>query len=291
MKTTIHTPKNTYKDYDTYLQEKETLFKNLTKQSIQKELLSNDIDIQEEDVCKQYQKTYQIDDVVQYYDEKYDQQLDVLGNKNEVFDDDAFIYLIKKIIEEHYDIHQVPDKTYLVSDIQTILSSQMSYLQLLQETNSILERLIHLKDYEKNNHLGVIFNSYMIDIDGFITRVFQDIKSIQPDQDFIVSLLDLMIQLNQAYQLSFRYSEIVSDLYDCLVKSQSLELSNKYLGELKKQFPKKTFNFYYVLLSQLKKENHPALKQYYQEALQYKPYNDEQADLMQLIKEIYENIL
>ena len=45
MKTTIHTLKKEYKDNQTYLNEKQKLFQNLTYHMIEKELHHNDIDI------------------------------------------------------------------------------------------------------------------------------------------------------------------------------------------------------------------------------------------------------
>ena len=45
MKTTIHTLKKEYKDNQTYLNEKQKLFQNLTYMMIEKELNHNDIDL------------------------------------------------------------------------------------------------------------------------------------------------------------------------------------------------------------------------------------------------------
>ena len=50
MKTTIHTLKKEYKDNQTYLNEKQKLFQNLTYHMIEKEFHHNDIDIKYEEV-------------------------------------------------------------------------------------------------------------------------------------------------------------------------------------------------------------------------------------------------
>lgn len=50
MKTTIHTLKNEYKDNQTYLNEKQKLFQNLTYHMIEKELNNNNIDIRYKEV-------------------------------------------------------------------------------------------------------------------------------------------------------------------------------------------------------------------------------------------------
>lgn len=78
---------------------------------IEKELHHNDIDIKYEEVLNYYNDCKDTDETIVYFDEKYDQQLDRLGEKNEMFDDDALVYYIVKVIEHHEDIHQVPDKT------------------------------------------------------------------------------------------------------------------------------------------------------------------------------------
>ena len=54
MKTTIHTLKKEYKDNQTYLNEKQKLFQNLTYHMIEKELHHNDIDIKYEEVLNRY---------------------------------------------------------------------------------------------------------------------------------------------------------------------------------------------------------------------------------------------
>ena len=77
---------------------------------IEKEFHHNDIDIKYEEVLNYYNDCKDIDETIAYFDEKYDQQLDQLGEKNEMFDDDALVYYIVKVIEHHEDIHQLNDK-------------------------------------------------------------------------------------------------------------------------------------------------------------------------------------
>ena len=67
------------------------------------------------------------------FDEKYDQQLDQLGEKNEVFDDDALVYYIVKVIEHFEDIHQVADKNYIANDLLELIQKDHDYLDLITE--------------------------------------------------------------------------------------------------------------------------------------------------------------
>ena len=58
MKTTIHTLKKEYKDNQTYLNEKQNLFQNLTYMMIEKELNHNDIDIKHEEPLKEELRSF-----------------------------------------------------------------------------------------------------------------------------------------------------------------------------------------------------------------------------------------
>ena len=66
-----------------YLNEKQKLFQNLTYHMIEKEFHHNDIDIKYEEVLNYYNDCKDTDETIAYFDEKYDQQLDQLGEKNE----------------------------------------------------------------------------------------------------------------------------------------------------------------------------------------------------------------
>ena len=160
MKTTIHTLKKEYKDNQTYLNEKQKLFQNLTYHMIEKELHHNDIDIKYEEVLNYYNDCKDTDETIAYFDEKYDQQLDRLGEKNEMFDDDALVYYIVKVIEHHEDIHQVPDKNYIASDIIDLIQKDHDYYDLLEQTQSIMKRKI--KTYKIRLVLMVlIWNNFL----------------------------------------------------------------------------------------------------------------------------------
>lgn len=164
MKTTIHTLKNEYKDNQTYLNEKQKLFQNLTYHMIEKELNNNNIDIRYKEVLDFYHQCFNTDETIAHFDEKYDQQLDQLGEKNEVFDDDALVYYIVKVIEHFEDIHQVADKNYIANDLLELIQKNHDYLDLLNKTKNIIKRLIKM-NHEKNQDLQNTFNPYGIDLE------------------------------------------------------------------------------------------------------------------------------
>lgn len=286
MKTTIHTLKKEYKDNQTYLNEKQKLFQNLTYHMIEKEFHHNDIDIKYEEVLNYYNDCKDTDETIAYFDEKYDQQLDQLGEKNEMFDDDALVYYIVKVIEHHEDIHQVPDKNYIASDIIDLIQKDHDYYDLLEKTESIMKRLIKM-NHEKNQDLQNTFSPYGIDLEQFFTRVFQDLAYVEVDSKLLKEIYDLIKELQKEYGLSLRYTEIRMDLLSTLIKDDP-DCLDQEMKNICKEYPQFRFMLYYKVMTTLQQTNqNDLLKKYYQEINTCMPMNEEQKDLLEVIKEIF----
>lgn len=286
MKTTIHTLKNEYKDNQTYLNEKQKLFQNLTYHMIEKELNNNNIDIRYKEVLDFYHQCFNTDETIAHFDEKYDQQLDQLGEKNEVFDDDALVYYIVKVIEHFEDIHQVADKNYIANDLLELIQKDHDYLDLLEKTESIMKRLIKMK-HEKNQDLQNIFSPYGIDLEQFFTRVFQEIDYVEHQASFLKKIYQLLKELQNEYALSLRYVEIQMDVLSTLTKYTQENLDEE-IKELCKNYPQYRFMLYYKIMTTLQQiGNNDLLKKYYQEINTCIPMNEEQKDLLEVIQEIF----
>lgn len=286
MLTTIHTKKSIYKDNETYINEKQKLFHNLSIKMIINELKNNNIHINQKEISKLYKTNYDINKTIQYFDEKYTEQLDSLGQKNEVFDDDALVYLIMKVIEHDFDVHSVPDITYIANDINELLHSENEYIVLTKKTRKILKRLIHLSDYQESKDIQNMFAPYGIDLEQFFTRVFQDIQSID-NLPLLNELYDLLFQLEQHYHLSFRYVEIKTDILSTIILYDQSDIDDK-INTITKAYPDYRFMLYYKILNALHLANRNDLVQHYlNEILSYRPANEEQADLVDVIKEIF----
>lgn len=284
--TTIHTLKKDFIDQETYLNEKQRLFNNLTANMIEKELKLNDIDIDEKEVIKRYQEEYDIDNLINYYDEKYDQQLDKLGEKMEVFDDDALVYYLIKVIEQYYDIHQIPDKNYIANDIIKLMNTNQDYLTLLDKTKSILKRLLKMKHID-NLDLQNTFSIYGIDLEQFFTRVFQDISYHEIPQELIKEIYQVFTKCQKEYGVSLRYLEIRIDILSALIKYDQTNLDEE-IHDISKTNPELRFMLYYRILTILQEiGNNDLLTKYYQEINTVIPLNEEQKDLLSVIQSIF----
>ena len=286
MKTTIHTLKKEYKDNQTYLIEKQNLFQNLTYMMIEKELNHNDIDIKHVEVMDYYKKCEDIDETIAFFDEKYDQQLDKLGEKEEMFDDDALVFYIVKVIEHFVDIHQIPDKNYIASDLLELIQKDHDYHDLLEQTQSIMKRLIKMK-HEKNQDLQNTFSPYGIDLEQFFTRVFQEIDYIEHQVSFLKKIYSLLKELQNEYALSLRYVEIRMDVLSTLTKYTQENLDEE-IKDICKNYPQYRFMLYYKIMTTLQQIGETSLlKKYYHEVNACIPMNEEQKDLLEVIQEIF----
>ena len=203
-----------------------------------------------------------------------------------MFDDDALVYYIVKVIEHHEDIHQVPDKNYIASDIIDLIQKDHDYYDLLEQTQSIMKRLIKMK-HEKNQDLQNTFSPYGIDLEQFFTRVFQEIDYVEHQGSFLTKIYSLLKELQNEYALSLRYVEIRMDVLSTLTKYTQENLDEE-IKELCKNYPQYRFMLYYKIMTTLQQiGNNDLLKKYYQEINTCIPMNEEQKDLLEVIQEIF----
>ncbi len=286
MVTTIHTKKDTFQDNQTYSLEKDQLFQRLTIKMIINELKNNGIMISQNEVKDVYQKNYDLNKTIDIFDEKYTTQLDQLGLKNEIFDDDALAIVIMKIIEHDFDRQSLPDLVYIAADINQLLHSEMDYATLLKKTKLILKRLNKMKKYRDVLDLQNELLSYGIDLEQFMTRVFQDIQSFD-NVHLLKQIYEQLVELQHHYQLSLRYVEMRINILSTIALYDQDDLE-KEVSDILLNYPDYSLTLYYQLLNSLTKINQNTLKdQYLKAALQYSPKNEEQADLLDVIKEIF----
>lgn len=286
MVTTIHTKKDTFQDNQTYSLEKDQLFQRLTIKMIINELKNNGIMISQNEVKDVYQKNYDLNKTIDIFDEKYTTQLDQLGLKNEIFDDDALAIVIMKIIEHDFDRQSLPDLVYIAADINQLLHSEMDYATLLKKTKFILKRLNKMKKYRDVLDLQNELLSYGIDLEQFMTRVFQDIQSFD-NVHLLKQIYEQLVELQHHYQLSLRYVEMRINILSTIALYDQDDLE-KEVSDILLNYPDYSLTLYYQLLNSLTKINQNTLKdQYLKDALQYSPKNEEQADLLDVIKEIF----
>lgn len=162
----------------------------------------------------------------------------------------------------------------------------MIILDLLNQTKNIIKRLIKM-NHEKNQDLQNTFSPYGIDLEQFFTRVFQDLAYVEVDSKLLKEIYDLIKELQKEYGLSLRYTEIRMDLLSTLIKDDP-DCLDQEMKNICKEYPQFRFMLYYKVMTTLQQTNqNDLLKKYYQEINTCMPMNEEQKDLLEVIKEIF----
>ena len=162
----------------------------------------------------------------------------------------------------------------------------MDYATLLKKTKLILKRLNKMKKYRDVLDLQNELLSYGIDLEQFMTRVFQDIQSFD-NVHLLKQIYEQLVELQHHYQLSLRYVEMRINILSTIALYDQDDLE-KEVSDILLNYPDYSLTLYYQLLNSLTKINQNTLKdQYLKAALQYSPKNEEQADLLDVIKEIF----
>lgn len=286
MVTTIHTKKNVFENNDTYLKEKEKLFHNLSINMICHELKNNEIDISLQEISDVYRKNYDLNQTIDFFDQKFEQQLDRLGEKNEVFDDDALVFLIIKVIERDFDIHSVPDLVYIANDINDLRHHECEYQTLLEHIRKIIKRLIRRHKYYDDQDLQNMLSPYGIDFEQLLVQIFQGISQIE-DVRLLERLYASLLELTQVYHVSLRYGDMLSDLASHIIRYDQSHV-DEYIKTLSQYYPDDRFMLYYKVLNALQlAQQEDLVHHYFLEITKVIPENEEQRDLLDIIKEIF----
>ena len=87
--------------------------------------------------------------------------------------------------------------------------------------------------------------------------------------------------------ISLRYTEIRMDLLSTLIKDDP-DCLDQEMKNICKEYPQFRFMLYYKVMTTLQQiGNNDLLKKYYQEINTCIPMNEEQKDLLEVIKEIF----
>ena len=115
---------------------------------------------------------------------------------------------------------------------------------------------------------------------------FQGIGAVD-DVRLLKELYELMISLRQNYEVSKRYCDIILELMSHIVLYDQSDIGH-YLQMIEKNDPEYLLMAYYKVLNALSVTHQNELVRYYfDQAMTYQPENEEQEDLLDIIKEIF----
>ena len=152
-------------------------------------------------------------------------------------------------------------------------------------TSQKLENLLNLAlnsaedEREKSLNLNVGYDP--------LDREWDLIIKYSVNLDRVRKIASKVTELQNEYALSLRYVEIQMDVLSTLTKYTQENLDEE-IKELCKNYPQYRFMLYYKIMTTLQQiGNNDLLKKYYQEINTCIPMNEEQKDLLEVIKEIF----
>lgn len=284
----IHTPKKL--DKFQWLIDKDKLFDTLSIDEIIEELKANNIILDVKTILEEYDKIHSIQTLLEKYYAIYKKELDLLGDKNELFDDDAIFYLTNKIITENYDVETLSDPDFLsplVDKFYTIKNSQKA-----NHLAKILTVVNEYKQYFHTDDLNEIMSRTWIDIVDFIDTAYNEwLLNMPMTKEQIHNHLQLLDQFFKNYTINIDSELNIRIAFISIWMSQDKKLANAYSNELCELFPSYTISIYSEQLLALernnKKDNFKEMQDLYYKALQCIPVSTEEQEALLYIKENY----
>lgn len=281
----IHKKKTDYNDGYEYQEAKEILFNQLTIQEIITELSCNHITITLEEIKSKYEKSHHLQTVLNEFDDKYDNELEALDNKMELFDTDALYFICNKYILENYYPNQLFDPDYmedLIDEYEEAKEKQKPQLLL-----NILRNINGIAKYHKSKDLDVIFEGTLFDIESYVVDCPMIVLNFSIPKKEVILFVNEFKQFINTYDIDkYNQFNIYHDLIELLARYGLKEVQELFDLTLK-LFPNEKQAIYLSLLNGLVVCNEiDNMKLYYQKAIKLMPISEfDQEERKILIKE------
>ena len=274
-------------------QKKLKLFAEHSFDEIEQVLFQYGISITREDVYQEYEKTYNLDFVVDKYHQQYRIQLDEIDKLNTLFDGDCLILYIQKAVKEHYQTNQLPDPDMIVlaiesMDMVTDKNKPKYFLTLLQTINQ-------LKNYREERNIEKLFAETFYEIETAIDdTIALTIHNIRPSLEISKAIFQEVITMIHTYE--FNYPEyLCSDALE-LIARHGYQNVEKDFRECLKLFPNNKVRLYNAILSEIelyskKGKDNKDFMMLYNEVLALDLVSEDDKQMINIIKENYSDFI
>lgn len=274
-------------------QKKFKLFTELSFDEIEQILFQYGISITREDIYQEYEKTYNLDHIVDKYYQQYKVQLDEIDKLNTLLDGDCIILYIQKAVKDHYQTNQLPDPDMIVLAIESMNTTTDKnkpkyFLTLLQTINQ-------LKNYREERNMEKLFAETFYDIEAAIDdTIALTLHNIHPSLEISKAIFQEVMTMIHTYE--FNYPEyLCSDALE-LIASHGYQAVEKDFRECLKLFPNNKVRFYNAILSEIElySKNSKDKKDFmmlYNEALALDLDSKDDKEMMNIIKENYSDFI
>ena len=227
----------------------EKLFELNSIPRLESELSKYGINLTKQQVIEEFEKTMQIQKVIDYFHELYKKELDELSNLQILFDDDCIILFVSKVIESNYKKNELPDPDFIAEQFEDfhLVSKNKKYEECIKILNSIK----NISKYEENKNICDLFRPTCIDINYAISdllgvemaNLFLDLEKTETITNLVFEILDLY---------NFEYPvDIYKDALGLLARHGYEHVKEKFEEGLKK-YPNERIALYNSVLIEIK---------------------------------------
>ena len=196
----FNTSKDAFVDGRDVFAAKEFIFSYCTIDDIVDELSKNGVDVNINDLLEEYKKCFHLQKMLDIFHKENRDKMDALDKKRELFDGDAFFYLMHRLIEENFDVSAVPDPDMIASDIYD--DKEIDDEDEPKRFLDLLTRLNKMRNYTDEKDLQKIFDPSLI----IINNVLDDYSLFTMRKDTInktmsTKLVRELLSLTEYYEL------------------------------------------------------------------------------------------
>ncbi len=134
------------------LKETITYYKNISIDDLLRELSKNNINLNEQEILIKYEEYMNIEDTDDYFYQKDMKIWNKLDNKKMKLNSDALTWLIRKVVEKHYDVETLCDPYYILDRIGSLENIPKKHVQ-----EKILGIIMSLVEYGKRRNIHSIY--------------------------------------------------------------------------------------------------------------------------------------
>lgn len=282
MQIDFSTPKNKFANNIIVFQQKNKLYEINTIETIEAEMKKYDIYLSKDEILNKYEKTFNIDNLVNEYNGLFEKQLDQLANLNKLFDDDCILFYINKIVYEYKRSHDVPDPDFIAEDLGhlSILPNKKKFNGLLKQ----LKLLNQLKDFTEQKNINKIFEGTILDVEWTLSDLIGiDMQNYKLDLSKTKELTAEVFTFIDTYELE-NPEYLYGDALSLMARHGYLAVKDKFEEGLDK-YPNNQLRMYNSILIELEFINDTNLPKLYQEAINLTPKSSDDKDNLDLIHE------
>lgn len=266
----LYTDKRAFIDGIEAFKAKQLIYSVCEVEEMIEELQKFNISLSKEKIIDDYEKLYNLDELLNLYYDNYIDEFDALGEKMYLLDEDVLFFMFTKIIEEKYDLETLPDPSFITKTALMIPELEE------EEKADMLIKMLHamngLKEHGKHEYL----NDYFDDISD-PEDMIADCTCMRISKDSVTKkqankLAEELIELTNNYKL---YDE--QFLYSLAIEFQGLygyKNIEKTFGEALERFPNSKIRTYFDAITSLP-ENSKERKKLIEKIYEITPLTDE----------------